>query len=712
MQFLVQEDPIELEGTQKVVIQMDVPSLKSRVDTSASQFVILKNDARSCGAIVERIEEGNYTISMDKYLRIYLRVRTGDIVEAEFNEFPPAESIELIVPAEYKRKGLMKLVRDSLLGRPLSQGQPVPLFVTPLTGEEAVGEVAVTQPEGIVVITMKTNLTFRAGKVSEVGITYKDIGGLSREIERIREIVEYPIRHPEVFQRLGIVPPRGIILYGPPGTGKTLIAKALAHEVGASVQTIQGPEIMSAWYGGSEQNLRQVFDQAKAQAPAIILIDELDSIAPRRDRTHGEVEHRVVATLLTFMDGLSELKDVVVIGTTNTINSIDPALRRPGRFEHEIHIGVPDTNGRKEILKIHTRRMPLSEDVNLDAIAEKTYGFVGADIASLCREAAYCALRRVYRNKIVELTEISDSSSLRVTHQDFESALANVKPSAMREVLVEIPKDVSWDSIGGLDEVKQLIIENVVYGIQKPESFVAVGIKPARGLLLYGPPGTGKTLLAKVVARESGANFIAIRGPEVRSKWFGESEEKIRFIFSKAREVAPCVIFFDEIDAIAPARGREASGLTDTIVNQLLSEMDGIEKNDNIFVIGATNRAELIDPALLRPGRFEYQVFVPLPDKKARESIFSVHLRNKPISQEVNLDELAGLTDGFSGADIAEICRLATLDALRSTGFDPKRVRVDINHLKKAITDLKQTKTKLTKSRIGFRKTENEQVNV
>ena len=683
------------------MIQEDAFSLKIQKGTSASLFVILKNGTRLCGAIVERIENGNHVILMDKYLRTYLRLKTGDMVETEFSDFPPAETVELMVSAEYECKALIKLVRDFLIGRPLLQGQPVPLFISH-TIEQADGEVITTQPEGIVVITENTNLIFRAGKVGKAGITYMDIGGLKREIARIREIVEYPIRYPEVFQRLGIVPPRGIILYGPPGTGKTLIAKALANEVGASVHLIQGPEIMSAWYGGSEQNLRQVFEQAKIQAPAIILIDELDSIASRRDRTHGEVEHRVVATLLTFMDGLSELKDVVVLGTTNAVISIDPALRRPGRFEHEIHIGVPDTNGRREILNIHTRRMPLMEDVNLNVIAEKTYGFVGADITSLCREAAYFALRRVY-SKVVELGEISDVSSLRITHQDFESALANVKPSAMREVLVEIPRDISWDSIGGLDEVKQLIIENVVYGIQKRESFVAVGIKPARGMLLYGPPGTGKTLLAKIVARESGANFISIKGPEVRSKWFGESEEKVRFIFSKAREVAPCVIFFDEIDAIAPTRGREASGLTDTIVNQLLSEMDGIEKNDNIFVIGATNRAELIDPALLRPGRFEYQIFVPLPNKKARENIFLVHLRNKPISSEVAIEELAELAEGFSGAEIAEVCRLATLDALRGTGYDPERVQVTKNHLNKAINDMKQTKTMLTKPIMGFR---------
>jgi transitional endoplasmic reticulum ATPase len=700
MQLSLKEDPIELEGTQKVMIQTDTICLNRQDDTSAPHFVILTKDTRSCGAIVEHIESGDHTISMDKYLRIYLQARTGDAIEAEFSTFPIAESVALLAPAEYVQNGLKNLVRDSLIGKPLSPGQPVPLLVVPLTGEDLVGEVITVQPQGIAVVNAETNLEFQAGKVSKAGVTYDSIGGLAREIEKIREIVEYPFRYPEVFQQLGIVPPRGIILYGSPGTGKTLITKALAHEIGASVFTIQGPEIISGWYGGSEQNLRYVFDQARTKTPAIILIDELDSIAPRRDRTQGEVEHRVVATLLTLMDGLSELKDLVVIGTTNTVNSIDPALRRPGRFEHEIHIGVPDIQGRREILGIHTRRMPLDEDVNLDLIAEKAYGFVGADIASLCRQTAYSALKEAYQGKIMDVEEINDVTSLKVTHQDFENALVNIKPSATREVMVEIPQDVSWDSIGGLDNVKQLLIENVIYGIQRRGAFLAAGIKPAKGILLHGPPGTGKTLLAKVLAKEAGANFIAIRGPEIHSKWFGESEEKVRFIFSKAREVAPCIILFDEIDAIAPLRGRQATGLTDSIVNQILAEMDGIEKSDNIFVIGTTNKSDLMDPALLRPGRFDYQIFVPLPDEKARTSIFSVHLKNKPDSTEVSIDEISALTEGFSGADIAAVCRLATLDALRENDFNPENVRLDTDRVKKAIDDLKQTQTQLAEK--GF----------
>jgi transitional endoplasmic reticulum ATPase len=694
MQLSLQSEPIELEGTQRVIIRSDVNGKPH------THFVTLSNGPNSCGAIVDRFEAGNQTIAIDKYLRIYLQARPGDLIEVVPNDFDAAKSIELLVPAEHNWEGLTRLVQDSLIGKPVSSGQPVPLFITPLSGEEVLGEVGKTDPSGVIVVSNETRLSFQISKTGRAGVTYESIGGLAREIDKIREIVEYPFRHPSLFQHLGITPPRGIILYGPPGTGKTLITKALAHEVGASVHTIQGPEIISGWYGGSEHNLREVFERAKDSSPAIILIDELDSIAPRRDRTQGEVEHRVVATLLTLMDGLAELHDVVVIGTTNTLNSIDPALRRPGRFEHEIHIGVPDSSGRLEILKIHTRKMPIAE-VNLNIISERAYGFVGADIASLCRQAAYCALRRIHQGDIAELEELHDVSSLKVSHQDFEDALGRVKPSATREVMLEMPGNISWDDIGGLDEAKQLLIENVVYGIRHRTAFLTAGIKPAKGVLLYGPPGTGKTLLARVLAKESGANFIAVRGPEVRSKWFGESEEKVRFVFSKAREVAPTIIFFDEIDSVAPMRGQDPNRLTDSIVNQLLSEMDGIENSDNVFVVGATNKSELLDEALLRPGRFEYQIHIPLPDTAARASIFSVHLKNKPPLLDVSTDELSRDTEGLSGADIAEICRLATLEALRENEFKPEGIQLDTNRLKKAIADLKQKQRRLRKE-VGF----------
>ena len=697
MQFIVQEDALELEGTQRTVIRTNNASDARMFPASGEQYALLRNAERVCGGLVDIVEDNHTSISLDKYLRIYLQARVGSQIIVEPYKFPVARSIEFVVPTNQMNQALHRLVHDTLIGKPFTVEQSVSLFMSPITGDETLGEVTAIDPPGIAVVSKETEIKFKTGRVSQDGVTYDSVGGLNLEIEKIREIVEYPLRYPDVFQQFGVTPPRGIILHGPPGTGKTLIAKALAHEIGASVYTIQGPEIISAWYGGSEHNLRLVFEQAKAKAPAIILIDEIDSIAPRRDRIQGEVEHRVVAMLLTLMDGLSELKDVVVIGTTNTINSMDPALRRPGRFEYEILVGVPDTRGRREILSIHTRRMPLSEDVNLDSIADKTYGFVGADISSLCRQAAYQALRRIYSGRIDEIKEHTTLVAFSVTPQDFETALLNIKPSAMREFMVEVPRDVSWNSIGGLDDIKTVLIENIIYGIRRRETFLKVGIKPAKGMVLSGAPGTGKTLLAKVIARESGANVITVRGPEIRSKWFGESEERIRLIFAKAREVAPCILLFDEIDAVAPVRGRDPSGHSDSIVNQLLAEMDGIEKNENIFVIGTTNKPELLDSALLRPGRLDYQIFVPLPDTEARRAIFSIHLKDKPVSSDLSLDEIIPLTEGLSGADIAEICRLATLAALRDKDFTTPNIQLELAHLQQAIAELNKTKAQLKK---------------
>ena len=620
MKLRVEEPSVELEGTHRVLVRSD-RFRHPKMTATNEATVVLSAGELSCGGLLGAVEPGNQTVAMDKYLLVQLRLHPGDLVDVEPGEFPTAQCVVLIAPADYGRKALTRLVQDRLLGKPVVEGQVIPLLAAPLTGESALGKVAATQPEGIAQIGPATKLELRSGRVQESGTTYEDIGGLERELRRIREVVEYPIRHPQAFRQLGIVAPRGLILHGPPGTGKTLIAKALAYEAGATVHAIQGPELMSAWYGGSEKNLREIFEQAKQSPPAIILIDELDSIAPRRDQSRSEVERRLVATLLTLMDGLTELNGVIVIGTTNAVDAIDPALRRPGRFEHEIHIGAPDTRGRHQILAILTRRMPLAGDVDLDLVAARAVGFVGADLAFLCRESAYAALRRTTQIG-GDWSDIAPAHRASVAQQDFEWALANVRPSAMREVLVEVPGDVSWESIGGLDEIKQLIVENVVYGLSRQAAFEAAGIKPAKGMLLYGPPGTGKTLLAKVVARESGANFIAIKGPEVCSKWFGESELRVRQIFAKAREVAPCVVFFDELDAIAPTRGQSNNGLTDTLVNQLLAEMDGIHRNDLVFVLGATNRAELIDPALLRPGRFDYQVHVPLPDATETSGYF------------------------------------------------------------------------------------------
>jgi transitional endoplasmic reticulum ATPase len=672
VRLTIGEDRVELEATHQVVLPEPMAGFEAG-------FVVVRNGSRSCAAVVAGEGPG---VALDKYLRIHLHARVGDEVDVEPAAPPEADTLWLTVPAELERTGFTGLIRDALVGKPVSVGQRVPLFVTALTGDQSLGEVRRTDPAvDCVVVTRDTEVVLTAGRVGDSGVTYAGIGGLRNEIDKIRAVVEDPLRRPEVFHRLGIVPPRGVLLHGPPGTGKTLITRALAHEIGASVHAIQGPEIISHWYGGAEHNLREVFAAAHADAPAIVLIDEIDSIAPRRDRTQGEVEHRVVATLLTLMDGLADLKDVVVIGTTNRIDAIDSALRRPGRFEYEIHIGAPDAAGRAEILTVHTRRMPLADDVAIPALADRTHGFVGADLASLCRQAAYQALRRS-----------GVDTDVTVRQEDFERALASTRPSAMREVLVEIPKDVSWDAVGGVEDVKQLLVENVVYGITRREAFLAVGIKPANGILLHGPPGTGKTLLAKVIARESGANFIAVRGPELRSKWFGESEERVRSVFAKAREVAPCIVFLDEVDAIAPARGKDFGGSTDTIVNQLLAEMDGIEGNDGVVVIGATNRVGILDPALLRPGRFEYQIHVPLPDATAREGIFRVHLAGKPIAQTVSVPELATIAEGLSGADIAEVCRLATVDALQRDDFSPADVTVTPADLRRAVSSLRARK--------------------
>ncbi len=623
-----------------------------------------------------------------------MQVRDGESVNIEEIQPSAAETIEVRVPPDFSERDQCRLI-----GKPVTKGEKTALYT--FSGEPRPVTVEDVKPSGIVVITTATEIGTSSAEAEDVPVTYKDIGGLSREIQKIREVVEYPLRFPQVFKHLGVTQPRGVILYGPPGTGKTLIARALAIEVGAKFYSISGPEIFSMWYGESERKLRDIFEDAQKNAPSIILIDELDALVPSREKAQGGLEQRIVASMLTLMDGLKKLKGVVVVGTTNRINSIDVALRREGRFGHEVNIGIPDSTGRKEILEIHTRRMPLYVDVDLNPIAERTVGFVGADIAALCREAAYNALRRSFPPDAFEKGQVIPHEDLMVNQSDFESALYSIPPSAMKELLIEIPK-ISWEEIGGLDEVKRLLVENIAYAITKREVFKKVGVKPARGILLYGPPGTGKTLLAKAVASQCGTNFIAVKGPEIRSKWFGESEEKIRFLFAKAREVAPCVIFFDEIDAAAPVRGRDVSGITDTIVNQILSEMDGIESTEGVFIIGATNRPELLDPALLRPGRFDYYIEVPLPDPKARKAILNVHLKGKPLARDIIIDELVGLTDGFSGAEIAEACREAAWEAIRNANFEAERVKVTMGHIKQAIANVQQTRNRLAPKPISL----------
>ena len=542
---------------------------------------------------------------------------------------------------------------------------------TPVPGEAKLIIVS-TIPEGIVQIVDSTQIEVspEAVDIEERAIptiSYEDIGGLGPALEKIREMVELPLRHPELFTKLGIDPPKGVLLYGPPGTGKTLVAKAVANESGANFISVSGPEFISKWYGESERNLRKIFKDAEKGAPSIIFIDEIDAIAPKREEVTGEVERRIVSQLLTLMDGLKSRGKVIVIAATNRQNALDPALRRGGRFDREIEIGVPDQKGRIQVLQIHTRNMPLDKDVDIKHFASITYGFVGADLEALCKEAAMSALRRVLPGiswkKTPELPpEIFEK--LKVTNLDFTNAMKMVEPSAMREVMVEIP-NVKWEEVGGLEDVKQQLKEVIQWPLSNPESFTRLGIRPPKGVLLYGPPGTGKTLLAKAVATESQANFISIRGPEVLSKWVGESEKHIRDIFRRAKQVAPAIIFFDEVDAITPRRGSDMGArVTENVVSMILTEMSGLEDLHNVMVVAATNRPDIVDSALLRPGRFDRQILVPPPDEAAREEIFKIHTKNMPL-KDVSIQKMVKQTDGYSGADIEALCREAGIFALR-----------------------------------------------
>ena len=554
-----------------------------------------------------------------------------------------------------------------------------------------------TNPSGVVIIGPNTVVEVKEepvdvskidGVTNLVDISYDDIGGLKEEVKKVREMIEIPLKKPEIFEKLGVAPPKGVLMHGPPGTGKTLLAKAVANESDAHFILINGPEIMSKYVGGSEENLREFFEEAEENAPSIIFIDELDAIAPKREETQGETERRTVAQLLTLMDGLNSRGQVVVIGATNRPDSIDGALRRPGRFDREIEIGVPDKDGRKEILEIHTRGMPLAEDVDLDNLAETTHGFVGADLEALSKEAAMRVVRRI----IPDLNSDDEVppevfEKLIVTKDDFKTALKEIQPSALREVLVQVP-NVSWDDVGGLDDAKQELKEAVEWPLKYPDKFEKFGIKPPKGTLLYGIPGTGKTLLAKAVANESDANFIAIKGPELLSKWVGESEKGVREVFRKARQTAPTVIFFDEIDSIASNRGAEAgdSGVTKRVVNQLLTEMDGLEELDDVAIIAATNRPDILDPGLVRPGRFDRHIKVDTPDEESRMAIFKVHTKDMPLAEDVKLSRLAKNTEGYVGADIEAVCREAAMLTLRE---DINSETVSMKFFEKAMEKVK-----------------------
>jgi transitional endoplasmic reticulum ATPase len=589
----------------------------------------------------------------------------------------------------------------------MSKGDIIPLNVM---GQRIDLVVISTDPSGPIIINDATKVTVsedsaKAVQASQEGkvpsITYEDIGGIRNEIARVREMIELPLRHPELFKRLGVEAPKGVLLHGPPGTGKTLLAKAVANETNANFYSIGGPEIMSKYYGESEEKLRNVFEQAEKNAPSIIFIDEIDSIAPKREEVSGEVERRIVAQLLSLMDGLKSRGKVVVIGATNRVNAIDPALRRPGRFDRELEIGVPDREGRLEILQIHTRGMPLAKDVNLEKLADISHGFVGADLQSLSKEAGMRSLRRILPN--IDLSSESiPSDTLRkiiVTMTDFMDVIKEMEPSAMREVFVEVP-DISWDDIGGLESIKQEMQEAVEWPLKYQGIFTFADAMPPKGILLYGPPGTGKTLMAKAAANESEANFISIKGPELLSKWVGESEKGVREIFRKARQAAPCIIFFDEVDAIAPKRGGDFgdSHVTERLISQLLTELDGLEILTNVVVIAATNRPDIVDAALLRPGRFDRLLYVPPPDRDSRIQIIKIHIKKKPLDDAVNIERLADQTEGYTGADIASLSSAAVMLALRehvAKYKDPKEAEEHKEELKIHMTHFEDAMKKI-----------------
>ncbi|UPM42484.1 CDC48 family AAA ATPase [Halocatena salina] len=646
------------------------------------------------------------TVRIDGFTRQNADVGIGERVKIRKAEANKAEQLVLAPPEEASVQfgsDAAGMVKRQIMKRPVAQRDIVPVMSSTnhpfmRSPGQAIPLIAVeTEPEGVVLITEDTDVELREEPISGfesrgAGITYEDIGGLRNEIQRVREMVELPMKHPQIFKKLGIEPPQGVLLHGPPGTGKTLLAKAVANETSASFFSIAGPEIISKYYGESEQQLREIFEDASEESPAIIFIDELDSIAPKREDVTGEVERRVVAQLLTMMDGLESRGQVIVIGATNRVDSVDPALRRPGRFDREIEIGVPDESGREEILQIHTRGMPLSDDVNLSTLADETHGFVGADIESLTKEAAMKALRRYLPEIDLDEEDIPPSliDRMIIKRGDFQGALNEVDPSAMREVLVELPK-ITWDDVGGLNDPKSQVQESIEWPMNSPERFERLGISPPSGVLLYGPPGTGKTLMAKAVANETNANFISVRGPQLLSKWVGESEKAIRQTFRKGRQVSPTVIFFDELDSLAPNRGGEVgTNVSERVVNQLLTELDGLEQMEEVMVIAATNRPDMIDPALIRSGRFDRLVYIGEPELEGRKQIFQIHTDDTPLAPDVSLRELAELTNGYVGSDIESICREAAIEALRD---DPETEDVEMRHFRKAMESVRPTIT-------------------
>ena len=615
-------------------------------------------------------EYGANLIKIDGITRQNIGAGLDDKISIKSVEAANAEQITLSPTEKIATDGLQEYMTYNYLNHVFSNGDTISLNTQ--MGSKIQFVITNTKPSKPVIVT--ENTTFKLGSLTKAvdssvpRITYDELGGLKNEVQKIREMVELPMRHPELFDKIGVEAPKGVLLYGPPGTGKTLIAKAVAGETNAHFISLSGPEIMGKHYGESEEKIREIFTQAEENSPSIIFIDEIDSIAPKRDEVSGELEKRIVSQLLTLMDGMKSRGKVVVIAATNRPDSIDPALRRPGRFDREIEIGIPDNDGRLDILSIHTRGMPINEKVNLKQIAKTTHGFVGADLEILSKEAAMRSLRRILPEIDLEEEKISSEilQKIEISNDDFREALKEVRPSALREVQVQIP-DVNWDDVGGLDELKDELREAVEWPVKHKEAYDYVDVKAPKGVLLHGPPGTGKTLIAKALAKMTESNFISIKGPELLSKWVGESEKGVREIFRKARQAAPCIIFLDEVDALVPRRGSGSSDshVTENIVSQILTEIDGLEELHNVLIIGATNRLDIVDEALLRPGRFDRIIEVGNPDSKGRTHIFEIHTKKKPLENNVDIKKLVEITNGFSGAEIAAISNRAALVALK-----------------------------------------------
>ena len=658
------------------------PADMQRLGVDVGDMIEVEGKRRTVCRVLPTFKEhrGKEHLQIDGVVRENVRLGLGEPAVLRPTAAKPAEELLLVAQGGIPSGRDLKYIGGLLDGLPVVAGDRV--RVTLFGNRRADFLVKSTRPAGPVAIGAETRLSVQPGEGPPAAavaapLSYEDIGGLKRQLDRVREIVELPLKYPELFERLGIDAPKGVLLYGPPGCGKTLLARAVAHETEANFFSINGPEIVHKFYGESEAHLRKLFEEAARQAPAIIFLDEIDAIAPRRERVVGDVEKRVVAQLLALMDGLSRRQHVVVLAATNLPGALDPALRRPGRFDREISIPIPDQRGRLEILEIHSRGMPLAEGVDLAHVAAITHGFVGADLEALCREGGMIALRRLLPEIDFSQSHVPDEilARLQVRPADFQEALRDVEPSAVREVFVEVP-NVTWDDVGGLDEIKQRLREAVQWPLTYPELFESMRLAPPKGALVSGPPGCGKTLLAKALATEAGVNFVSVKGPELLSMYVGESERGLRDVFRKARQAAPCIIFFDEIDALAPARshGSHDSGVGAHVLSQLLTELDGIEELKGVFVLAATNRPDLLDPALLRPGRFDIRIEIPRPDCAAREKIFQIYLRNRPVEPGPTAARLAGQTEGFSGAEIEAVCRRAAMAALAEQIANPPPV--------------------------------------